>query len=268
MPHASCPSCCGRPNGLRDLGRSLCDQPAPLDCHQALGRRASHLMTPLRAQLSMFGVETPRAATPTAASALAVHGGASPIFQHRSGGFHATEAIGAGFAWRSSLGERGGQSGSLPLYVPSDTLICDARPPDSSEPRSAKHSEETRPNNKGPRRSGNGPQLGLPRSRDLGVPSGSARAPRTGVRSGTGHPSGGRSPSTFYTNFGNEHRYRSFRSHSRGISRRTFRCLAGTPPHKPVRAPGRWQEYSYISRIRDLTLPLTPITISLNYKPR
>ena len=87
------------------------DHPAPLDCHQALGRRASHLMTPLRSQLSMFGVETPRVATPATASALAVHGGASPIFQHRSGGCHSTEAIGAGFAWMSLLDEQGGRSG-------------------------------------------------------------------------------------------------------------------------------------------------------------
>ena len=44
------------------------------------------MMTPLRSHLSMFGMETPRVATPTTASALAVHGGASPIFQDRSGG--------------------------------------------------------------------------------------------------------------------------------------------------------------------------------------
>jgi hypothetical protein len=72
----------------------------------------------------MFGVETPQVATPAAASALAVHSGASPIFQHRSGGLPVhPKPLEPGLLGCPPSEERGGQTGLLPLYVPSDTPI-------------------------------------------------------------------------------------------------------------------------------------------------
>ena len=107
------------------IGRSGSTRlPSPINCHHALGRQASHSMTPLRSQLSMFGVGTLRGARPAAASALAVHSGASPIFQHRSGGLSARpKPLEPGLPGCPSSREVGGWTGLPSLYVPFDTPI-------------------------------------------------------------------------------------------------------------------------------------------------
>ena len=71
----------------------------------------------------MFGMVTLRVAKSAIASALAVHNGASPIFQHHSAVSNTTKSLELGLSGCPFPEGKGGQTGLLPLYAPFDAPI-------------------------------------------------------------------------------------------------------------------------------------------------
>ena len=115
-------------NGLPDFGWLLSRK---ANRHQSTARRlsaaktASHLQTPLHPRLSMFGMETPRDATPARSLStcrpLREHLPSSSIAPVRISG---SDAYRTGFAWLSPIPKnRGGETGLFPLSLPSDRII-------------------------------------------------------------------------------------------------------------------------------------------------